>query len=224
MREAYLCGHGRTADSIGCRFPVAAWPEGQTCAAGHAFSMANVLAYCTFRVASEETAVFEYRGRPMLIAQLPDMELCDVEYFQETPILPGVDLAWADFSAFELCGVLDLTAAVLAGANFSEKDMGYAVMRRACLVGAKFAGARADYLFCDQADLTKADLSGFSVSHAATFAGANLCGANLSGAYLALADFTDAVLEDVQLDGDTLLPPGHEIVDGRLCSSTWILD
>ena len=191
---------------------------------GHTFSMANVLAFCTFRVLSDDTGVFEYNGEPLVMAPFPTLEPCAIKYLNETPILPGSDLSWADFSDFDLDAAFDLSLAMLAGANFSEKEIGYGIMRKACLIGANFSFASADYLFMTEADLTKADLSGMMVFAEADFRGANLMGANISGANLAVPDFTGAVLEGVVLDEHTLLPPGHEIVDGRLCSSSWILD
>ena len=224
MDECYACGFGRTESHAGCPLPVGVWPEGQKCAMGHTFSMANVLAFCTFRVLSDDTGVFEYNGEPLVMAPFPTLEPCAIKYLNETPILPGSDLSWADFSDFDLDAAFDLSLAMLAGANFSEKEIGYGIMRKACLVGANFSYAQAGFLLLEGADLAMADLSGLMIYESANFRGANLVGANICGANLAVADLTDAVLEDVQLDGETLLPPGHEIVDSRIYSSVWILD
>jgi uncharacterized protein YjbI with pentapeptide repeats len=102
---------------------------------------------------------------------------------------------------------LDLTAAILAGVNFQQASLDYAVMRGADLTGAsvrhcsmrhvdlsagKLFGAILDNANLDGASLSNAFLDAAPGGTAASLGGAFLRNVNLSGAQLSGADFTNA--------------------------------
>ena len=104
---------------------------------------------------------------------------------------------------------IDLTGAILSGANLDGADLARALLRgadlaRASLVGADLTGAR-----LRDADLTSASLVGADLTDAilegAKLARAILARANLSGAFLIIgADLTGAILNGAILNGADL--------------------
>ena len=109
----------------------------------------------------------------------------------------------------EVVAVVNLSKAILSGADLSRANLSEAALYGANLSGANLYGA----------NLSRADLSGadFSVAalYGADFSKANLSGANLSGANLYRANLSGADLSGANLSGANLYG-AHNVPKGAI--------
>lgn len=101
-------------------------------------------------------------------------------------------------NGYEIGPSVDLTSAILSGAD----------LRKAILPSAKLLNADLSGADLTRADLSKADLRGANLTLADLF-GANLSGADLSGANLTLTDLFGANLSGAVWDSSTNWPDGY---------------
>jgi uncharacterized protein YjbI with pentapeptide repeats len=112
---------------------------------------------------------------------------------------------------------INLSSAVVPGANFGEGNLQGAVLAEARLERAFLFGAHLDGAFFIEADLQGATLINAHLQ-GATFIGADLQGANLRGAHLQGAIFDGAGLEGAELRGAHLEGADLAFVHGLLQS------
>jgi hypothetical protein len=126
-------------------------------------------------------------------------------------VIPGANLFGTDLSAYVLSDAnltgANLSQAFLGNADLIDANLSCAKLFRANLTGSYLAGDNLSQAFLGVADLSHANLS------RANLTGAVLTGANLTGAVLTGANLTDATLDgQQQLDeacgSEAVLPTG----------------
>lgn len=116
--------------------------------------------------------------------------------------LSEIDLREANFAGLDTEG-LNLSDAVLEGADFNKADLYWASFFRAKCKGCNFRDARLSGAMLENADLRETDVRGAYVSYDNLGGSSSVAGSNLTDAQWSGAD-----LRGCEYDEDTLLPIG----------------